>query len=198
MATYTPFLCRVTPHGTPFFVPIEPSSDVFVIDNLSAEEVCRYYWLLNAVTIDYRMTFNGSLEVLGDLLLGGMYAAAPRMRLLSVPDFSNEIFDSSSGVQSEGIVDFSKIYLQNSGSYALVFDFIIYARVETVGGSNFLVSFHRSPGSSGQRDSYKTYTTDCFGKNITIYLNYNSQIWATDEIELNECSMVATFYENNV
>jgi hypothetical protein len=197
MATYTPFLCRVTPHGTPFFVPIEPSSDFFTIDNLSAEEVCHYYWLLDAVTIDYGMTFSGSLEVLGDLLLGGMYAAAPRLRLLSVPDFSDEIFDSSSGVQAEGMIDFSKIYLQNNGSYAIAFDFVIYAKVETIGSSNFLVSFRRSSGSSGQRDSYKTYATDCFGKSITVYLNYNSQIWAADEIELSECAMGATFHENN-
>ncbi|MDR1906822.1 MAG: hypothetical protein LBQ03_01200 [Puniceicoccales bacterium] len=197
MSTYTPFLCRVTSYGTPFFVPLEISSGSFDIRNLSAEDVCRYYWLLESVTIHYKLTFSGSLEVGSNLLLGGMYGTVPRMRLLSVPNFQGTIFHSSSGVQSEGSIDFSKIYFQGSGPYAVNFDFAIYARVETLAGSNFLVSFHRSAGSSGQRDRYKTQAVNFLGNNFTVYLNYNSAIWTADEIELNEFSLAATVYNND-
>ncbi|MDR1303530.1 MAG: hypothetical protein LBJ81_02830 [Puniceicoccales bacterium] len=66
MSTYTPFLCRVAPHGTPFFVPLEASSDTFFARDLAAADVCRYYWLLESVAIAYRMTFDG-LVVQGNL-----------------------------------------------------------------------------------------------------------------------------------
>ncbi|MDR1366832.1 MAG: hypothetical protein LBJ13_02920 [Puniceicoccales bacterium] len=197
MSTYTPFLCRVTPYGTPFFVPLEFSSGTFVINNLSAEELCRNYWLLESLTIHYKLIFSGSLEVTGNLLLGGMYATAPRMRLLNVPSFQGTIFHSASGVQTDGNVDFSTIYYQSDGPYAVNFDFAIYARVETLSGSNFLVSFHRSAGHSGQRSSYKAQTVNFLEKSVTIYLNYNDQIWKSNEIELAEFSLAAAFYNNN-
>jgi hypothetical protein len=186
----------VTPYGVPFFVPLEFSSGNFVIDQLSAEELCHYYWLLESVMIHYKLTFSGSLEVEGNLLLGGMYGRVPRMRLLSVPNFQATIFHSASGVQGEGSVDFSTIYCQNGGLYAVNFDCVLYAKVETVAGSNFLVSFHRSVGSSGQRDSYKTQAVNFLGKSVTVYLNYNGQVWSGDEIELDEFSLGATFYDN--
>jgi hypothetical protein len=197
MSTYTPFLCRVTPYGTPFFVPLEFSSGSFAISNLSAEALCRYYWLLESVTIHYKLIFSGSLEVGTDLSFGGMYGTAPRQRLLTVPSFSGMIFHSSSGVQAEGNVNFSTIYLQESGLYAVNFDLAIYSKAETIGGSNFLVSFQRSIGSSGQRDSYRSRTVNFLGKSVTIYLNYNDQIWGSDKIELDEFSLAATFYNND-
>jgi hypothetical protein len=168
----------------------------FVIGQLSAEELCRHYWLLESVTIHYKLTFSGSLEVEGNLLLGGMYGRVPRMRLLSVPNFQATIFHSASGVQAEGSVDFSTIYCQGDGLYAINFDCTLYAKMETVAGSNFLVSFHRSEGNSGQRDSYKTRTANFLGKSVTGYLNYNGQIWSEDEIQLDEFSLAATFYDN--
>jgi hypothetical protein len=198
MSTYTPFLCRVTPYGTPFFVPLEPSSGNFVINNLSAEALCHHYWLLESVTIHYKLTFSGSLEVGTDLLLGGMYGTVPRRRLLAVPSFQGTIFHSSSGVQAEGDIDFSTVYLQENGLHAVNFDFAIYSKVATMPGSNFLVSFDRSIGSSGQRNSYKSQVVNFLGKSVTIYLNYNDQIWNGDEIELNEFSLGAVFYNNNV
>ncbi|MDR0418077.1 MAG: hypothetical protein LBH08_01400 [Puniceicoccales bacterium] len=197
MSTYTPFLCHVTPYGTPFFVPLKSSADTFMISNLSAEELCRNYWLLESLTIYYKLIFSGSLEITGNLSLGGMYATAPRMRLLNVPSFQGTIFHSSSGVQADGNVDFSSIYHQSDGLYAVNFDFAIYARVETISGSNFLVSFYRSVGHSSQRNSYKTQTVNFLGKSITVYLNYNDQIWESDEIELAEFSLAAVLYDNN-
>jgi hypothetical protein len=196
MPTFTPFLCRVTPYGTPFFVSLEPSSNVFIIGDLSAEDVCRLYWLLESVTINYKLMFSGSLEVRGELAMGGMYGTVPRQRLLGVPNFRGSIFHSSSGVQSESYIDFSKIYFQSNGLYAVAFDFVIYSKIETEGGSNFLVSLYRNSGSSGQRDSYKTKTVNFSGKNFALYLNYNSQIWTANEIEFNEFSMTTVFYEN--
>ncbi|MDR0740154.1 MAG: hypothetical protein LBF34_00390 [Puniceicoccales bacterium] len=198
MSTYTPFLCRVTPHGTPFFVPLEPSLGGFVINNLPAETLCQYYWLLESVTIHYKLIFSGSLVVEGNLLLGGMYGTVPRQRLLAVPNFSGIIFHSASGVQAEGNVDFSTVYLQENGLYAVDFDFAIYAKVETVAGSNFLVSFQRSVGSSGQRNSYKSQAVNFLGKSVIVYLNYNDQIWSSDKIELDEFSLGAVFYNNDV
>jgi hypothetical protein len=197
MSTYTPFLCRVTPYGTPFFVSLASSSDSFVIDNLSAEELCHYYWLLESVTIHYKLTFSGSLVVESSLLLGGMYGTVPRRRLLGVPSFSGTIFHSASGVQAEGDIDFSTVYERESGPYAVNFDFAIYSKVETVPGSNFLVSFGRSTGSSGQRNRYKTQVVSFLGRSVTVYLNYNDQIWGSDEIELNEFSLGAVFFSNN-
>ncbi|MDR3317755.1 MAG: hypothetical protein LBS71_03045 [Puniceicoccales bacterium] len=198
MPTYTPFLCRVTPYGTPFFVSLESSSNTFAIDNLSAEDVCYYYWLLESVTIHYKMTFSGSLEIQNNLLLGGMYGTVPQRRVLDTPSFNGSIFHSSSGVQVEGRIDLSKIYLQPNGLYAIDFKFIIYARSETIDGSNFLLSFYRSIGNSGQRNSYKTQDFSFLGETKTIYLNYNSQIWSESEIELNEFSITTTFFSNDM
>jgi hypothetical protein len=118
------------------------------------------------------------------------------MRLLSVPSFQGTIFHSASGVQAEGNVDFSTVYLQENGLYGVDFNFAIYSRVETLAGSNFLVSFQRSIGSSGQRSSYKSQTVNFLGKSVTIYLNYNDQIWNSDEIELDEISVTTVFYNN--
>ncbi|MDR1591073.1 MAG: hypothetical protein LBR92_03715 [Puniceicoccales bacterium] len=198
MSTYTPFLCRVTPYGTPFFVPLEVSSGSFVINNLSAAELCQYYWLLESVTIHYKMLFYGSVVISTDLSLGGMYATQPRQRILGVPSFLGTIFHESVGIQASSNIDFSTIYLQGSGLYAVDFDFTIYTRIETLAGSNFLVSFYRSVGSNGQRNSYKTQTVNFLGESITVYLNYNDQNFDSDEIELTEFSLAATFYSNNI
>jgi hypothetical protein len=73
-----------------------------------------------------------------------------------------------------------------------------YANVETVEGSNFLLSFERSAGSDGQRDAYKTKTFSFLGEMRTAYLNYNSQIWADGEIEFDAFSLEPIFYNNDV
>ncbi|MDR2806588.1 MAG: hypothetical protein LBB11_00300 [Puniceicoccales bacterium] len=197
MSTYTPFLCRVTPYGTPFFVPEASSTNPWIIDNLSAQDVCRYYWLLEWVSIAYKMTFSGSFEVQSNLSLGGMYTSVPRMRIIAPPQFSGSIFQPSSGIITEGKIDFSKIYLQEGGQYAIDFTFNAYSRDEGIGGSDFLLSFYRSVGDIGQRDSYKSQTVDFSGKSVTVYLNYNSQIWPEDEIELNSFSLSASFFSND-
>jgi hypothetical protein len=168
-----------------------------VISDLSAEELCRIYWLLESVTIHYKLIFSGSLEVMGNLPLGGMYGTVPRMRLRNVPSFQGAIFHSASGIQSESNVDLSTIYHQSNGLYAVNFDCVLYAKVETLEGSNFLVSFYRSVGNSGQRNGCKTQTVDFLGRDVTVYLNYNDQIWNENEIELNEFSLGTTFYSNN-
>jgi hypothetical protein len=196
MSTYTPFLCPVTPYGTPFFVSLEASSDNFAMNNISAEELCFYYWLLESVTIHYKLIFSGSLEVEGNLVLGGMYGTVPRMRLLDVPNFSGTIFHSASGLQAEGSIDFSTIDCQVDGLYAVNFAFNAYDRIEGIGGSNCLLSFYRSVGSTGQRNSHQSQAVNFLGKRVTIYLNYNNQIWSEDEIELNEFSLAATFFSN--
>lgn len=169
-----------------------------MINNLSAETLCQCYWLLESVTIHYKLIFSGSLVVEDNLLLGGIYGTVPRRRLLDVPNFSGTIFHSASGVQAEGNVDFSTVYQQSNGLYAVDFDFAIYAKVETIGGSNFLVSFQRSTGSDGQRNDYESQTINFLGKNVTVYLNYNNQIWSSDEIELDEFSVTTVFYNNDV
>jgi hypothetical protein len=198
MSTYTPFLCPVAPHGTPFFVPLEESSDAFFMHDLAAADVCRCYWLLESVTIHYKMTFYGSLEVQGNLLLGGIYAPVPRQRLVAVPSFYASQFLSSLGVQAVGNLDFSKVYLQENGKLAFQFSVAVYARDETVAGSNFLLSFERSMGSGGQRDAYKAKAFDFFGETRTAHLNYNRQIWSDGEVAFDEFSLTPVFYNNDV
>ncbi|MDR0590798.1 MAG: hypothetical protein LBG09_03040 [Puniceicoccales bacterium] len=196
MSTYTPFFCRVAAHGTPFFVPLEASSNTFFIRDLAAADVCHYYWLLESVTIAYKMTFEG-LVVQGNLFLGS-YAPVPRQRLLAVPPFYASQFLSSYGIQTVGELNFSKVYLQEDGQLALAFNFTAYSRDETVGGSQFLLCLERSEGDNGQRNAYKTKAFNIFGGGKTAYLNYNNQIWGDSGVALNEFSMAAVFYDNGV
>jgi hypothetical protein len=197
MATFTPFFCRVTPYGTPHFVPLESSSHTFILNNLSAQEVCHYYWLLHKLVFYYKLTFSGSL-VVEKYLSMGTTTIVPRNRLISVPAFSGSLFDSSTGIIWNGAINFSKIYLQDDGQYAIDLQFAAYNQTEGLGESHFLLSFGRSLGDSGQRDAYQSTVIDFMGKNISVYLNYNSQIWSGTSIALNDFSLTATFYDNDV
>lgn len=193
MSTFTPFLCPVTTYGTPHFVPLSSSNHASILNNMTADEACRNYWLLESVTIRYAMVLSGTLEVAGDLLLGGMYGTSPINRLLSPTHFTVSFYHSSCGVQSEASIDFSTIYLQENQLYAAAFDLFCYNLIEGIEGSNLLLSFTRSTGSSGQRNSCKTRNFTFLGSSRTAYLNYNSQIW--DDIEFNEFSVATTYFE---
>jgi hypothetical protein len=196
MLTYTPFLCSVTPYGTPFFVSQEPALGSFVINNLTAEEICRYYWLLESVMIHYKFTFNGSMEIQDSFVLGGANTE-PQWRILSVPSYYSSILNGSFGIRAESSIDFSTVYLQENGLYAINFNFAIYNDIETVAGSSLLISFYRSVGNSGQRNAYKSLSANFLGKNLTAYLNYDNRVWDSSEIEFNEISLETTFYNND-
>ncbi|MDR1303321.1 MAG: hypothetical protein LBJ81_01725, partial [Puniceicoccales bacterium] len=133
----------------------------------------------------------------GNLFLGS-YAPVPRQRLLAVPPFYASQFLSSYGIQVAGELDFSQVYLQTDGQLALAFNFAAYSRVETVGGSQFLLSLERSEGDDGQRNAYKTKAFSVFGGGRTAYLNYNNEIWSDSGVALNEFSMATAFYDNDV
>ena len=196
MSTFTPFLCPVTPYGTPHFVSLSSNSSSSILSNMTAEELCRNYWLLESVTIHYAMLLSGTLEIVGDLLLGGMYGVRPVARLLSPTHFTSSFYHSSCGVQSEAEIDFSTVYDQGNQRYAAAFDFVSYNLNEGVGGSNLLLAFYRSTGTSGQRNQCKTRSFTFLGSTHTVYLNYNSQIWSSSDIELNAFSITTTFFAN--
>jgi hypothetical protein len=90
------------------------------------------------------------------------------------------------------------VYVQADGQLALAFNFAAYSRVETMGGSQFLLSLERSEGDDGQRNAYKTKAFNIFGESRTAYLNYNNEIWSDSGVALHEFSMAAEFYENGV
>ena len=198
MSRFTPFLCRVTSYGTPDFVPLSLSGKTSILSNMTPEELCRNYWLLESVTIRYKMLLSGTLEVSGDLILGGMYSTVPIRRLLSPTKFTASVYHAFYGVQSNASIDFSTVYQQEDQRYAVPFDFVSYVPDEGLDEGNLLLSFYRSTGANGQRNQCKTRNFTFLDTVQTVYLNYNGQIWPDTDIELSEFSVTTTFFDNSV
>lgn len=197
MTRFTPFLCRVTPYGTPFFVPLVSDGGISsIFSSLDAKTLCRYYWLLERVDIHYQLTFSGSIVLDDELSIGGMYATLPIRRLLSVPEFEASQIHALYGVRSTGKIDFSNVYAQNEQQYAVRFDFAVYNADEKESESDFLLSFHRSAGLNDRRDRCKTRNFRFLDQTYTVYLNYSSAVWSDTEISLDYCSLQTVFFEN--
>lgn len=196
MTIFRPFLCRVTPYGTPFFIGLREQKIESVLRGLSGAEVCRYYWLLEKLSIHYRVTVDGSITIEDTLTLGGIYGIAPIYRLLREPDFSGSVFDDSTGMYAEAKIDFSAIYKDEDG-YTIPFTFACYIQEEGLDEGIFLISLERSEGIYEQRDSYKTRTFSFAGKESNVYLNYSSELWSESEIEFEAFDISATFFQND-
>ncbi|MDE6576476.1 MAG: hypothetical protein K2L24_03745 [Opitutales bacterium] len=197
MTRFTPFLCRVTPYGTPFFVPLVTNGGITsILSGLDADSLCRCYWLLERVDIRYQMTFSGSIVLENELSIGGMYATPPIRRLLGVPELNASMIHALYGVYSEGKIDFSTVYAQADQQYAVRFDFTVCNADEPKEESNFLLSLYRSAGASDRRNRCKTRNFSFLGKTYTAYLNYNSSVWADTDISLDSFSLQTVFFEN--
>lgn len=197
MPTFTPFLCPVSSSGVPFFVKQNSEGIDSPLCNIGPTEMCRLYWLLYSVSITYEIIFSGTTSVGTTLELGGMYVDSPNIRLLRVPNFSTDFFHSSTGVQADSFIDFSKIYQQGEDVYSVVFSINIYDKSATVDGSDFLLCLCRSEGINGQRDCYITKNAILLGKEVIVYLNYNSNIWTGDNIALPTFRINSSFFSND-
>lgn len=53
-----PFLCRVSSAGVPHTIT-HSKENKYTISGLSADDMCKLYWTLNAINIHYSFNING-------------------------------------------------------------------------------------------------------------------------------------------
>lgn len=174
-----PFLCRVSAVGVPHTITHSRARE-FTISGLSATDVCKLYWTLNSIKIQYSFSINGitvSRNILAETNI------VPKNRIIAPVEFYQTGYDSATMTSYLCRLNFDTVYLVNDNDYGLRF---IFNEIDITGAINFNTSLIENM-------SYVSCNFKFFNTSATAYLNYIPSVVSSAII--NNFEVILNFFD---
>ena len=159
------FLTRVSFAGVPHTLEHIGNLSQATLTQLSPATVCQIYWMLSKITVSYSYVING-IDVSRSISIES--SVVPKNRMISPASFYKSEYDSSLQTSYVVQLDLSKVYFDPSDSSILGINFNIQ---ESDNFGLFVFGLHQISGMSSVSSN-----ASIFGRNLTIYLNYNPSL----------------------
>lgn len=164
-----PFLCRVSSAGVPHTIT-HSKENKYTISGLSADDMCKLYWTLNAINIHYSFNING-INVTRAII--ATTEVIPKNRIIAPVEFYSSGYDSELNTSYLCNLFFDPIYLLDDDTLGIKF---LFNEIDETSS----IDFNILPKVGMENISYDFTFLNVPAK---VYLNYNSSVVSEADIE---------------